>query len=147
MSPSNNIYDIFICMKVCFKGLNKYFSVEEIEAIKRFIEYLQTGLSLSKDVHIHFLHERKNKMTTGVRLPHHLIQILAHDRLLVDTMRTLAHEWVHEYQHQKMGLKDTDKTQDIGGPHENMANVLAGIFMKKFQNDYPEYEDVMYGED
>ena len=86
-------------------------------------------------------------MTTGVRLPHSLIKVLAHGRLLIDVLRTLSHEWVHELQHQKMGIKDTDKTQDIGGTVENMANVLSGIFVKKFQKDYPEYDDILYNGD
>lgn len=134
-------------MKVCFKGLNKYFSNDEIDVIKSFIEYLQTGMPLKKDVHIHFLNKREHNMTTGVRLPHSLIKVLAHDRLLIDVLRTLSHEWVHELQHQKMGIKDTDKTQEIGGTVENMANVLSGIFVKKFHKDYPEYEEILYGED
>jgi hypothetical protein len=45
-----------------------------------------------------------------------------------------------------MGLSDDDKIQDIGGPEENMANVLAGIFTKKFQKEYPDYEVTLYGE-
>jgi hypothetical protein len=46
-----------------------------------------------------------------------------------------------------MGLKDTDRIQDIGGPEENMANVLAGVFIKKFQKEFPNYTKIIYGED
>ena len=86
-------------------------------------------------------------MTTGVRKPGHKIFVLAHKRLLIDIFRTVAHEWVHEYQHQKMGLKDTDKIQDIGGPEENMANTLSGIFVKKFDKKNPQYSNVIYEQD
>jgi hypothetical protein len=72
------------------------------------------------------------------------IKVLVKDRMLIDVLRTLVHEWVHEFQHQKMGLKDDAEIQDIGGPVENMANVLAGIIMKKFQKEYPEFKKVIY---
>ena len=35
--------------------------------------------------------------------------------------------------------------QDIGGPEENMANVLSGIFVKKFAKKFPKYKKMMYG--
>ena len=134
-------------MKLILKNSNKLFDTTQNEVVKEFVKFIRKELPLKKDTTVTFLEKRDQSMTTGVRRPNSEIFVLTSKRLLIDVLRTLAHEWVHEYQHQKMGLKDTDKTQDIGGPHENMANVLAGIFMKKFQKDYPEYEDVMYGED
>jgi hypothetical protein len=85
-------------------------------------------------------------MTTGVRYPKGNLFILFGNRLLIDVLRTLSHEWVHEFQHQKMGLKDNEKIQNIGGPEENMCNILSGIFIKKFDKEFPEYSDVLYGE-
>jgi hypothetical protein len=46
-----------------------------------------------------------------------------------------------------MGLKDTDKIQNIGGPEENMANTLSGIFVKKFDKENPQYSNVIYEQD
>jgi hypothetical protein len=46
-----------------------------------------------------------------------------------------------------MGLKDTDKVKDIGGTEENMANTLSGIFVKKFEKSFPNYEGLLYGEE
>jgi hypothetical protein len=133
-------------MKVCFKNLNKFFSDEQIEVIKTFIEFIQGETPLKKDIQITFLDERKGNMTTGQRKSYHRINVLSHNRLLVDILRTLAHEWVHEFQHQKLGLKEKTKVQDIGGPEENMANIIAGIFMKQFQKEYPEMDKVLYDE-
>lgn len=135
-------------MKVHLKNPEKFLDKEEVEIIKQFIQMLQNDISLKKDVDIFFeSNEDKNVlMTTGVRLPNQRIHVLAKDRLLVDIMRTIAHEWSHEYQHQKLGLKDTDKIKDIGGPEENMANALSGMFVKKFANQYPKYKNLMYGE-
>lgn len=133
-------------MKVCFRNLNQLFSESEVEVIKRFILFLQKETPLNKDVSITFLDRKKGKMTTGNRLHGHRINVLAHGRLLIDVLRTLSHEWVHEFQHQKLGLKEKKKYQDIGGPVENMANVLSGIFMKKFQKEYPSDKKILYAE-
>ena len=133
-------------MKACLKNTGKYFSSEEIKLIKDFINLLQQEVSLQKDVHINFDGQREGHMTTGVRKSGHHIHVLTKDRLLIDILRTLAHEWTHEFQHQKLGLKDNQKIQDIGGPEENMANVLSGIFVKKFAKKFPKYLKTMYGE-
>ncbi len=107
---------------------------------------LQQELKLSDDVFIHFVTERNMRMTTGVRMPYHEIYILSKNRLLIDVLRTLAHEWVHEYQHQKMGLPENEPIQDIGGPEENMASVLSSVFLKKFQKKHPQFEKQLFGE-
>ena len=133
-------------MKVCIKNTENHFDSDNIKLIKDFIQFLQKELPLSKDIKLNFDDSRKGNMTTGVRLPKHNIHVLVKDRLLVDILRTLSHEWVHEFQHQKMGLKDTTKIKDIGGPEENMANILSGIFMKKFAKQYPETKKIMYNE-
>lgn len=137
---------IFIKVKVKLKNKENYFSSKELETIETFIGFLQKNLPLEKDVSVAFEKERNKHMTTGVRLPKHHIHVLAKDRLLIDVLRTLSHEWVHEFQHQKMGVKDTDKIQPIGGPEENMANVLSGIFLKKFIRDFPNHQQVLFGE-
>jgi pheromone shutdown protein TraB len=130
-------------MKVCLKGAKKFYSKLEINVIKQFINFINTDIPLKKDVRIEFLDKKTGQMTTGSRMSHK-IKVLAKERMLIDVLRTLVHEWVHEFQHQKLGLKDDAKIQDIGGPEENMANVLAGIIMKKFQKEYPEFKKVIY---
>ena len=134
-------------MKVCFKGISKFSNPKEIEVLKEFVTYLQTELPLKDDVFITFKSDRDIKMTTGVRMPKHQIFVLADKRLLIDILRTVAHEWVHEFQHQKMGLKDNQKVPNIGGPVENMANVLSGIFLKKFDKIFPDYSPIIYEEE
>lgn len=134
-------------MKVCFKGINKFSKPKQIEVIKEFVKYLQTELPLKDDVFITFKGGRDIKMTTGVRKPGNQIFVLADKRLLIDILRTVSHEWVHEFQHQKMGLKDNQKVPNIGGPVENMANVLSGIFLKKFDKMFPDYSPIIYEEE
>lgn len=120
--------------------------MEQSKVVKDFVSMIQTELPLTNDVNINFVPKRDVKMTTGVRFPNGNIFVLSGNRLLIDILRTLAHEWVHEYQHQKMGLKDNEKIQDIGGPEENMANTLSGIFIKQFDKKFPNHSKFLYGE-
>ena len=132
-------------MKVCLKNFHKYTTENQTKVINKFLEFLQKEVPLSDNLEIEFLNKRKGKMTTGVRKPHSLIYVLAGKRMLADILRTVAHEWVHEYQHQKMGVSRKKKIKDIGGPEENMANALAGIFLKKFCRTNPNLEKKVYG--
>ena len=47
-------------------------------------------------------------------------------------MRTLAHEWVHEYQLSVQGRK---KGPNIGGKNEDEANAFAGRLVKMFEKN------------
>jgi hypothetical protein len=134
-------------MKVCFKNIDNSITSKQINVIKEFVKFVQTYLPLKRDVYINFLPNRSVKMTTGVRRPKGEIFVLSGNRLLIDVLRTLSHEWVHEFQHQKMGLEDNAKIQNIGGPEENMCNILSGIFIKKFEKEFPKYSKILYGED
>jgi hypothetical protein len=85
-------------------------------------------------------------MTTGVRYPGNKIQVLSASRLPIDVLRTLSHEWIHEFQTQKLGVDDSKQIQDIGGPEENMCNVLTGIFIKQFEQNNTEFDGILYNE-
>lgn len=133
-------------MRVIFKNIKRDFSEEQITVIKEFTKILQLNFPLKKDVDISFDLVRRPDMTTGVRLDKHHIHVLTRERLLIDILRTLSHEWVHEFQHQIMGVKDTEKITNIGGPEENMAAMVAAIILKKFQNDFPKFRKILYHE-
>ena len=131
-------------MKVCIKISKSGVSKEQVEVISSFIKFLQSQLPLSSDVEIKFVDDQNQTGTTGVRMPDSKINILAKGRMLIDILRTLSHEWVHEYQTQEMGVDEKEKIQDIGGPEENMSNVLSGIFIKKFDKQNPDFKDRLY---
>jgi hypothetical protein len=133
-------------MKVCFRNIDNILTPEEIKVLKKFVTLVNSELPLKKDVSINLLPSRNIPMTTGVRLPKGNIFILVGNRMIIDVLRTLAHEWVHEFQYQKMGLKDNEKIQDIGGPEENMCNALSGIFVKRFEKEFPNYSQILYNE-
>jgi hypothetical protein len=116
-------------------------SNDQVKVINRFINFLQEKFPLEDKIQIIFTGVRYGKMTTGSRTQEDILKILASDRLLIDILRTLAHEWVHEYQHQ---ILQWDQGPDIGGKNENHANIEAGILMKQFQMKYPDFEKVLY---
>jgi hypothetical protein len=131
-------------MKVCIKKNNSEISNEKLEVISAFVKFLQSQIPLSSDIQINFTDNQKETGTTGVRMPGSNISVLSKGRMLVDILRTLSHEWVHEFQYQKLGLADNAKIQNIGGPEENMSNVLSGIFIKKFDKQNPNFKDKLY---
>lgn len=132
-------------MKIHLSGLQKIDSKENLNVIESFLQFLQKKLSLKNDINIIFLDQRVGKMTTGMRA-NNQIGILVKNRLLIDILRTISHEWVHEYQYQKLNIGDKQKFPDIGGPMENMSNILSGIFIKKFEKEFPNLKKSMYGE-
>ena len=95
---------------------------------------------MNRDLKVIFLGERNGKMTTGSRLPQE-IRVLSKNRMNRDILRTLAHEWVHEYQ---MEVEKKEMGPDIGGKIEDEANSESGAIMKKFERDVPDSEDKLY---
>jgi hypothetical protein len=131
-------------MKVCVKSPKSEVNQEQLEVISSFIKFLQSQLPLSSDVEVNLTSNQSTTGTTGVRMSGSKMYILAKGRMLIDILRTISHEWVHEYQYQEMGLDDKKKIQDIGGPEENMSNVLSGIFIKKFDKQNPDFKERLY---
>jgi len=131
-------------MKVCIKSPKSELNQEQLEVVSSFVKFLQSQLPLSSDVEVNLTDDQSITKTTGVRMPGSKMFILAKGRMLIDILRTISHEWVHEYQYQKMGLDDKQKIQDIGGPEENMSNILSGIFIKKFDKQNPVFKDRIY---
>ena len=111
------------------------------EFINNFIEFLQKEIPLKNDITIEFLGERKGGMSTGSRKDEKLLKVLSKNRLNRDICRTLAHEWIHEYQ---ISVLDRDHGADIGGQNENEANSGAGILIKRFEKEFPNKEEKMY---
>jgi len=128
-------------MIVKVKYDNSGLSDEQKEVIHEFIKFIQKDEPLDQDFQIIFLGDRVGHMTTGSRTDKHVLKILSQGRMLIDVLRTLIHEWTHEYQYQK--FNDQFK-KDIGGKSENYANIKAGILLKKFQKEFPQFLGVIY---
>lgn len=127
-------------MKVTIIHKNSGIDKSEYEMYNKFIKYLQKDYPLKHDLSIIFLGERVDGMTTGSRLPHK-IKVLSKNRMNRDILRTIAHEWIHEYQ---LDVLKRDMGPDIGGQNEDEANSESGAIMKKFEKDYPDSEERLY---
>ena len=128
-------------MKVKIKHINGGPKESLKNIIDPFIKLLQKEYPLSRDLSINFTGERVGGMSTGSRTEKSEIFVLTNSRMNRDILRTLAHEWVHEYQR---GVLNREKGPDIGGENEDEANAEAGRIIKVFEKEYPEKENVMY---
>lgn len=107
-----------------------------------YIKFLQKEYPLKENIYILFLGKKDNShMSTGSRNKYHELKILTKGRINRDILRTLSHEWIHEYHHSILKRK---KGPDIGGRNENEANAIAGILIKKFEKKFPKREKLMY---
>ena len=128
-------------MKVKVKHIKCDMSEKDRKLANDFIKFLQKKYPLKNDITIIFTGERFGTMTSGSRTQDSELKILTKGRMNRDVFRTLAHEWVHEWQ---INVKGKKPKQDIGGPLEDEANAEAGSVLKKFEKQFPEKEEMMY---
>jgi hypothetical protein len=128
-------------MKITIKHIDSDVPKENYEFYNDFIQYLQKSYPLKNDIMIKFVGKRIGNMTTGQRNSENELIILSNGRMNRDILRTLAHEWVHEYQRT---ILNRDKGPDIGGKNEDEANSESGSIIKKFEKSHPKDEKKMY---
>ena len=125
-------------MKVKIKNIRPHFQPNQVGIVKEFIKFLQNNGPIKSDVIVLFQDKRNENITTGKKLDN-TITVFAKDRLLVDVLRTLAHEWIHILQTQNM------KTMpNLDRPSEDHANSLAGYWLRQFNKENPEHETEVY---
>lgn len=128
-------------MKVKIIHNNSDIPKENYSFFNDFIKYLQKSFPLKKNITIKFVGNRVGSMTTGQRNSKDELIILSKNRMNRDILRTLTHEWIHEYQRT---ILKRSKGPDIGGKNEDEANSLSGSLIKKFEQKFPEKEKKMY---
>ena len=123
----------------------EYIGVEPTKSdkvlIDDFITQLKKNYPLKGDIDILFQNKRTGEMTTGSSTNKNKLKILVKDRLNRDVLRTLAHEWSHEYQKTILKRK---KGKDIGGKNEDDASAQASQEIKKFEKSNKEMEKIIY---
>lgn len=67
----------------------------------------------------------------------HILHVALMNRHPNDILRTVAHELVHYKQ--DIENKLNDNSGETGSPHENEAHAVAGIVMRHFNKQYPQY--------
>lgn len=116
-------------------GIDKALGYDKAKenTVKRFISFCIKYLSLVDNVDIQLVDERKkHKIKTTAYYNHEdkKVVVYAKNRMLVDVLRSLAHELVHAQQWEDNRI--TLPVPDVGGIIENEANAVAGIIIKKF---------------
>jgi len=121
---------------------NSDLSDEKRKVINHFVDFLFDKMPVDNINKIEFMGNRGGDMTTGsYTIEKGLIRVLSKKRMLIDVLRTLAHEWVHAAQHDFLGW---EKGPDIGGRNEDGCNIYAGILMKEYQKQFPEKQKMIY---
>lgn len=119
-------------------------SKETVQLIKDFIVFCQKKLNLADIPHIIFHSKQKTGMTTGsFDTGTNVIHVLLTGRLVLDALRTLAHEMTHAKQ-LETGMLDEELPKidpnnplgDIDMPHENQAYTFSGNYVKEFVRTY-----------
>lgn len=65
------------------------------------------------------------------------LHVALSDRHPIDILRTIAHELVHYRQDLDDEIDDNSGT--TGSPQENQAHEIAGVIMRNFNKQYPEF--------
>lgn len=125
-------------MKLALKKIRQNLRPNQVGITLDFLKFLQDNAPLNKDLVIIFQDKRNESITTGKQIDNEIV-VFTKSRILIDILRTLAHEWVHNLQNQSTeNLKKTER--EI----EDHANSLAGYLVRKFMKENPEHEVESY---
>lgn len=117
---------------------------QQKEKLTEFIKFVKGELKLKSTPKVVVQNGRKELKTTAnydYTQSEKIIKVNAKNRMLVDVMRSVAHELVHHKQYEE-GRLDGPKPPDIGGEIEDEANAKAGQLIKMFaQEDQTIYDE------
>lgn len=124
----------FVEIQSDLKGMTK----EKLSIIKDFISFARQKLDIKRRVFVSLRPERDNIIaTTAAYSPvEDKNYIRFNGRSLVDVLRSIGHEMVHNAQREKEIFKLGDKVMNVGGFIEDKANSIAGILIKDFTHNY-----------
>lgn len=111
-----------------------------MNALEDFLPLAMRLLKLNKlpKINIHKTIESGEQPSFGGYNPEsNSIELALKDRHPADILRTLAHELVHYKQNTTHGLHA--RSGMTGSPEENEANSKAGIIMRHFNKQFPQY--------
>lgn len=113
-----------------------FLNEEQKVKLTDFIKFVKSELGLKSTPKVVVQNGRKDLKTTAnydYTKDEKIIKVNAKNRMLVDVMRSVAHELVHhkQYEDGRLGVKPPD----IGGEIEDEANAKAGQFIKMFAKE------------
>jgi len=111
---------------------------DKIDVIKDFINFVCGKLGMVEPVNVCLRRGRDEYIaTTASYVPgDNENHVRCGGRALVDVLRSLAHELVHNKQRESGMFGVGDVVVNIGGHIEDQANSVAGIFIKDFTHNY-----------
>ncbi len=110
-----------------------FLTEKQKEKVSQFIKFVKGELNLKSTPSVVLQNGRKDLKTTAnydYTKSDKIIRVNVKNRMLVDVMRSIAHELVHHKQYEDGRLEV--KPPDIGGEIEDEANAKAGQYIKMF---------------
>lgn len=107
--------------------------------VSHFVDFATQNLGLNKKPNVVLLRVREPEMTTAnYNLENGMMKVYSKGRALCDICRSIAHEMVHQKQHEN--IKDGETLDgSTGSPHEDEANAMAGRLIRMYGTEYPEF--------
>lgn len=111
---------------------------DKVDVVKDFVSFVCGKLGMDEPVHVCLRQGRDEYIqTTASYLPgENQNHIRCGGRAIVDILRSIAHELVHNRQREVGIFGEGDQVQNIGGHIEDQANSVAGVFIKDFTHNY-----------
>jgi hypothetical protein len=119
-----------------------FLSDENKERLNEFVKFVKKELELETVPTIVIKGNRDGLKTTAnydYTKENKIIKVFGKGRMLVDVMRSVAHEMVHHKQFEQGRLEV--KPPDIGGEIEDEANAKAGQYIKMYSKIDPTIYD------
>jgi hypothetical protein len=119
-----------------------FLSDENKERLNEFVKFVKEQLELETVPTIVIKNNRDGLKTTAnydYTQENKVIKVFGKNRMLVDVMRSVAHEMVHHKQFEQGRLEV--KPPDIGGEIEDEANAKAGQYIKMYSKIDPTIYD------
>ena len=119
-----------------------FLSDENKERLNEFVKFVKKELELETVPTIVIKGNRDGLKTTAnydYTKENKIIKVFGKGRMLVDVMRSVAHEMVHHKQFEEGRLEV--RPPDIGGEIEDEANAKAGQYIKMYSKIDPTIYD------
>ena len=111
------------------------------DIVSSFIDYCVEQLGIEQAPQVKFKKDpqwsARNKTFGRYNADHNLLEVSLAGRHVMDILRTVAHELTHTRQHEIEQVPDTAGA--TGSRWENQANAQAGVLMRDYAEQHPEF--------
>lgn len=120
-----NLVKIFVTRDLGFDETKK-------STVQHFVNYVDRALCLERDYEVYLVSDkRKYGIETTAAFINEKIMIFCKGRMLIDIMRSIAHEMVHA-KHEEEGKMTSHDFLHFDNPSEDEANELAGEIVNAY---------------